>query len=98
MVLKSQPLHQRQWEIANSIDNSSAKYFIVCCGRNFGKTVLMINILLKEFLCNKNKILYFFSQTYTFSKTIYSKIYNILKDTKLILGFLKGKEISLKNG
>lgn len=98
ITLSSQKLHKKQFELANAIDKSIGKYNLVCCGRNFGKTILLINLLLKQALTKSDKLIYFISQTYSFSNTIYKQIFSILKNTGLIRSANKGESIELTNG
>lgn len=96
IILKSQPLHPKQFELAKRIDESKFKWIMLCLGRSFGKTTLMLNLLIKSALTNDNTTIYLITQTHTFTKKLLDQIQKVLKP--FITTYNKGTLIELQNG
>ena len=94
--LKSQPLHPKQLEFAKKIDECNLKQIMLNLGRNFGKTTLMNNLIIKTALTNDDTVIYLITQTQTFTKTILEQIHSILKP--FVTTYNKGELIKLQNG
>ena len=95
--LFSRILHAHQYIVAKFLQKSKAKYKIFCCGRTYGKSFLLIEIL-KEKANLKNKVIYFISQTYEFSGEFYDLLFKAFEYSDFIVAKKRGKFIQLKNG
>jgi PBSX family phage terminase large subunit len=79
-----------------SILTGTWKYYVCCCGRNFGKTDLTIEAACMLMLNYNNCKVYYISQNYKLSK----EIFNSIKDKFgiAVFGSISGEEITLING
>ena len=94
--LKSQPLHPKQLEFAKRIDECKLKWIMLNLGRNFGKTTLMNNLIIKTALTNDDTTIYVITQTQTFTKKILEQLHSVLKP--FVTTYNKGEIIKLQNG
>lgn len=97
--LKSQPLHPKQYEIALQLSKSTAKFRFLLCGRNFGKTALLINLILKTALTalhDKINPIYVITQSHAFTKNLLEELHGILRP--VVTAYNKGELIKLING
>jgi len=97
LTLYSSFLHSKQHEFAVDFQKSKAKFRILNTGRQFGKTVL-IPEMMKEKAMKNNKFLAYISHTFSFSLEMYNKLYNVFNAIGYIIGKRKGKYLILKNG
>jgi len=83
--ITSLPLFKKQIEIIRNIISSKAKYNVVCCSRQFGKTTMIEQMMLNYTLNTKNTSILYVSPTYALGKTEYRKIVDGLVKSKIIL-------------
>jgi len=95
--LFSKVLHAHQYLVANFLKKSSAKYRIICCGRTYGKSFLLKEIL-KEKANIPNQKIFFISQTYTMSGIFYADIFECFDNAKFVKTRKRGRWIELNNG
>ena len=76
--------HKTQRDCINLIDNSDAKILILNIGRQWGKSMLALNLLLKWNLENKNSVSFWVSPIYAQAKKVFDELVNALKPTGLI--------------
>ena len=79
--------HAKQRECINQIESSLAKYIIIDCGRQFGKSLLATNLLLKWVLENPNSVGFWVSPIYSQAKKVFDELVKALKPTGLIKSF-----------
>ena len=80
ITLQSQQLHPKQLEMAKAASTTKAKFRFLLCGRNFGKTVLLKNLILFHCLNEKNKVFFLITQTHHFTKIIMEELVSTLGD------------------
>ena len=99
--------HSKQRECIDQIENTKAKYFIINCGRQFGKSMLSENLILKWSLENQNTIGFWVSPIYSQAKKVYDELCKALNNTGLIIStnrtelwikFINGSTIHFKSG
>ena len=99
--------HTKQRECIDRIEGSSSKYFIINCGRQFGKSMLSENLLLKWSLETPNTTGFWVSPIYSQAKKVYDELNKALDDTGLVLTtnrselwikLLNGSTIHFKSG
>ena len=99
--------HSKQRECIDQIENTTAKYFIINCGRQFGKSMLSENLILKWSLENQNTIGFWVSPIYSQAKKVYDELCKALNNTGLIIAtnrtelwikFINGSTIHFKSG
>jgi PBSX family phage terminase large subunit len=99
--------HTKQRECINKITDSSSKYIIIDCGRQFGKSLLAINLLLKWNLEHPNAVAFWVSPIYSQAKKVFDEIAKALQNTGLIantnrsevwIKFVNGSTIHFKSG
>lgn len=76
--------HNKQRECIDAIESSLAKYIIIDCGRQFGKSMLAMNLLLKWSLQHPNSIGFWVSPIYSQAKKVFDELVKALKSTGLI--------------
>lgn len=76
--------HPKQRECINRIEESGSKYIIIDCGRQFGKSLLAMNLLLKWTLEHDNSIGFWVSPIYSQAKKVFDELVKALKDTGLV--------------
>lgn len=99
--------HTKQRECINRITESNAKFIIIDCGRQFGKSLLAINLLLKWNLETPNAVSFWVSPIYSQAKKVFDEIVKALTPTGLIqntnrsevwVKFINGSTIHFKSG
>lgn len=76
--LQSQELHPKQLEMAKLASSTKVKFRFLLCGRNFGKTVLLKNLILFHCLNERNKTFFLITQTHHFTKIIMEELVSTL--------------------
>ena len=99
--------HFKQRECIDRIESSGCKYITIDCGRQFGKSLLAMNLLLKWCLENDNSVGFWVSPIYSQAKKVFDELAKALKDTGLItslnrtevwIKFNNGSKIHFKSG
>ena len=99
--------HLKQRECIDRIESSGCKYITIDCGRQFGKSLLAMNLLLKWCLENDNSVGFWVSPIYSQAKKVFDELAKALKDTGLItslnrtevwIKFNNGSKIHFKSG
>lgn len=85
MEIKLFKPHAKQRECIDKIEGSTSKYFIINCGRQFGKSMLSENLLLKWSLETPNTTGFWVSPIYSQAKKVYDELCKALQETGLIL-------------
>lgn len=91
--------HPKQRDIINSVIHSEAKYHIVCVGRQFGKSLMGMNILLYWAINQpKSKILWV-SPIFAQARKVHQEIESAIWKSGIILSSNKSKnQLILNNG
>jgi phage terminase large subunit len=79
--------HSKQRECINRIEETDCKYIIIDCGRQFGKSLLATNLLLKWSLENPNSVGFWVSPIYSQAKKVFDELVKALKPSGLIKSF-----------
>jgi hypothetical protein len=79
--------HAKQRECINRIEETDCKYIVIDCGRQFGKSLLATNLLLKWVLENPNSVGFWVSPIYSQAKKVFDEMVKALKPTGLIKSF-----------
>jgi len=99
--------HLKQRECIDRIESSGCKYITIDCGRQFGKSLLAMNLLLKWCLENDNSVGFWVSPIYSQAKKVFDELAKALKNTGLItslnrtevwIKFNNGSKIHFKSG
>jgi hypothetical protein len=90
-TVKGYKPHDKQREIHNSINSEDAKYYVLCIGRQWGKTLLCINQLLYWAINSKGCNIGWVSPIYKQSK----KVYNDLKKATQKSGYFSYNDSEL---
>jgi hypothetical protein len=99
--------HQKQMELINICLDDSIKYVIGCTGRQFGKTFLAINILLKWALEDNGSVLMFVSPVYSQAKKVFAELVDSIVETgltksinksELMIQFINGSTLYFRSG
>lgn len=99
--------HEKQKEVIDLCLDNQTKYIICCTGRQFGKTFLAINMLLKWALEDNGSILMFVSPIYSQAKKVFSELVSAIADTgltvsmnksELFITFINGSIIYFRSG
>lgn len=99
MEIRAFTPHPDQRRVINAIEGSEAKYIILTTGRQWGKTMLGINMLLKWALTTPNASTMWVSPVYSQSKRVMSIMYQAIADTKVVKSINKSEMvIELFNG
>lgn len=84
MKIKGLKLHEGQKRIVKEILNSDAKYHCINTSRQFGKTVLLSQLLLYYSINNKKKVIWYTAPTHAVAKRMYKFIYKAIKNTNVL--------------
>lgn len=76
--------HPGQEEVFNSVVNEDYKYYVLCMGRNWGKTQLCLNLSLFWAINEKGSDILYLGKTNRLAREVYYQTYEILKDCGLI--------------
>ena len=91
--------HAKQRECINRIEETDCKYIIIDCGRQFGKSLLATNLLLKWLLENPNTVGFWVSPIYSQAKKVFDEMVKALKPTGLLKSFNRTEvKIVFNNG
>lgn len=99
--------HEKQQEVIDLCLNDETKYIICCTGRQFGKTFLAINMLLKWALEDNGSTLMFVSPIYSQAKKVFSELVlaisetgltNSINKSELFVSFINGSIIYFRSG
>ena len=102
ITFKSVELTQGQWDIVTQMRKKDAYFNIFCCSRQFGKSVLLSQLMLNDAINNRGAKLLYTSPILAQARKAYADLYNliapsnILKEynkSELILKFINGSEI-----
>jgi phage FluMu gp28-like protein len=83
--------HPKQKEVVDLCLDDITKYIVCCTGRQFGKTFLAMNILLKWALEDNGSILMFVSPVYSQAKKVFSELISAIADSGLTLSVNKSE-------
>lgn len=106
MFIKGAQLHNKQYEIFESIINSNAKYFAINASRQSGKSYLLAEIVRYFCLSESNIKLLYVTPTYSLADIFFTNILESLEGipiiksinkSKLILKFNNGSTLSFKS-
>jgi len=100
MVVKGFTPHLDQRRVINEIDaNPDAKFITLVTGRQWGKTLLGINLLLKWALSDRNQTLLWVSPIYKQSKKVLDDITSVIGGSEVVKNINKSEmEIHFING
>lgn len=100
MVIKGFTPHSDQRRVIDAIEsNPDAKYITLVTGRQWGKTLLGMNMLLKWGLTTPNATIMWVSPIYKQAKSVLDDITNAIAGTEVVLNINKSDlEIKLFNG
>jgi phage FluMu gp28-like protein len=99
--------HKTQRESIDQIENSGCKYICITTGRQWGKSMLAQNMLLKWTLSTPNSVSFWVSPIYSQAKKVFDEMVKALKPTRLIsntnrsevwIRFNNGSIIHFKSG
>lgn len=99
--------HPKQQEVIDLCLDTETKYIICCTGRQFGKTFLAINMLLKWALEDNGSTSMFVSPIYSQAKKVFSELVSAIADTgltisvnksELFVSFINGSVIYFRSG
>lgn len=91
--------HEKQREMINGILNSKAKYHIACVGRQFGKSLMGINLALYWAINNNNSRILWVSPVYSQSTKVQKEIIQAIGGSDIVKSAnYSSNEIELKNG
>jgi hypothetical protein len=91
--------HAKQRDCINRITETNCKYIVIDCGRQFGKSLLAQNLLLKWALENPNSTGFWVSPIYSQAKKVFDELVKALKPTGLLVGTNRSEVwIKLNNG
>ena len=91
--------HTKQREMINGILNSDSKYHIACVGRQFGKSLMGINLALYWAINNNNSRILWVSPVYSQSTKVQKEIIQAIGGSDIVKSAnYSSNEIELKNG
>jgi hypothetical protein len=99
--------HLKQKELIDICLDDTTKYIVGCTGRQFGKTFLAINILMKWALEDNGSTLMFVSPVYSQAKKVFAELSGIIVDTgltksinksELTIQFINGSILYFRSG
>lgn len=83
--------HPKQIPIINACTDTTTKYIIGCTGRQFGKTFMSINILLKWALEDNGSVCMFVSPVYSQAKKVFSEMTDAIAGTGITTAINKSE-------
>jgi len=83
--------HEKQKEVVDLCLDDTLKYIVCTTGRQFGKTFLAMNILLKWALEDNGSISMFVAPVYSQSKKVFSELVLAIADSGLTLSINKSE-------
>ena len=91
--------HKKQREIIQSILTSSEKFHIACIGRQFGKSMLGMNLALYWMINNGPCKVLWVSPVYSQSNKVHEELYAAIADSGIVASNnFSSNKITLKNG
>ncbi len=91
--------YPRQKEFIDQIEDPSVKYCVLTIGRQWGKTLLAQNLILKWALENNNSDLLWLSPVYSQVRKVFDDIVNAIEGTPILVSSNKSNyEMELING
>lgn len=91
--------HQKQKEMITGILSSTQKYHIACVGRQFGKSLMGINLALYWAINQNNVTVLWISPVYSQSNKVQKEIIQAIGDSDIVKSAnYSSNEIELKNG
>lgn len=91
--------HSKQREMISGILSSSSKYHIACVGRQFGKSLMGINLALYWAINNNNSKILWVSPVYSQATKVQKEIIQAIGGTDIVKSAnYSSNEIQLKNG
>lgn len=91
--------HNKQREMISSIIEGPAKYHIACVGRQFGKSLMGINLALYWAINNNNVKVLWISPVYSQSNKVQKEIIQAIEGSDIVKSAnFSSNEIELKNG
>ena len=91
--------HSKQREMINGILDSKAKYHVACVGRQFGKSLMGINLALYWAINNSNTKVLWVSPVYSQSTKVQKEIIQAVGSSGIVKSNnYSSNEITLKNG
>ena len=107
MIIKAFTPHPDQRRVIDIIEKSEAKFITLVTGRQWGKTLLGINLILKWALTTDNATLMWVAPVYSVSKKVLEDISNAVAGTPVIksinktdmeIRFINGSKILFRSG
>jgi len=105
MIVKGFTPHKHQRKVIREIENPDVKYIVLTTGRQYGKTILAQNLLLKWALTGKNTCMWV-SPVYSQSRKVFvdlvkaiqhSDLADEINKTNLTIKFINGSVIHFKS-
>jgi hypothetical protein len=91
--------HSKQQEMIHGILNSTAKYHVACVGRQFGKSLMGINLALYWAINNNNVKILWVSPVYAQASKVQKEIIQAISQSGIVRSAnYSSNEIVLKNG
>jgi hypothetical protein len=91
--------HPKQRDMINGILSSDAKYHVACVGRQFGKSLMGINLLLYWAINNGPCRILWVSPVYSQAQKVIKELYSAIQDSGIVKSCnFSANEITLNNG
>lgn len=84
MIVEGFTPHKDQKIKIKSIEDDKVKYAVITCSRQWGKTLLAQNLLLKWAITNKNSTLMWVAPVYSQSRKVFQELIKVLKPSGLL--------------
>ena len=106
MIVKGFTPHKHQRMVIKEIEKPEHKYVVLTSGRQYGKTMLAQNLLLKWALTTPNQILMWVSPVYSQARKVFTDLLKAIGEsgltleynkTNLIIKFINGSTIHFKS-
>jgi len=106
MIVKGFTPHKHQKKVIKEIENPDVKYVVLTTGRQYGKTILAQNLLLKWGLTNPKSVLMWVSPVYSQSRKVFQDLIKAIQHTDLLeeinktnltIKFINGSVIHFKS-
>lgn len=107
MIVEGFTPHKHQRNTIRQIEDDAVKYVVLTTGRQYGKTILAQNLLLKWALTNNNSTLMWVSPVYSQCRKVFSEIIKAIQETgltseynksNLVIKLVNGSTIYFKSG
>jgi len=99
MVYEGFTPHPKQRELINGILTSKSKYHVASIGRQFGKSLMGINLALYWMINNGPSKILWISPTYSQTSKVHKELYSAIAESGLVKNNnFSANELELKNG